>query len=501
MAQTTDSPSAAPHDRPDRLNDLRFADFLQEIVACFDPQLRHTYVNSAVELFTGLPARDFIGKTNRDLGMPKEQVDQWDRVLSEVFRSGKSSQLQFSFDTPGGTRLFHSTLTPQTNLHGEVTSVVTIARDVSASPLAGLTAGLFKAIIDSSDDAIISKTLDGMVTSWNRGAEMIFGYSQAEMLGRPLVILFPPERQHEEIFIQERLLQGDKVEHFETIRIRKNGEPVHVSVTISPIRDVDGKIIGASKVARDITERKRIEADLIAALAFAENANQAKSDFVSRMSHELRSPLNAVLGFAQLLQSGEPPPTELQEKNVGQILKAGWYLLGLIDEMLDLSKMETGHLSCVLEPVLLAEVLNDCLAMVEGHAQARGIRLHFPQNEDRWIATVDRTRFKQVFTNLLSNAIKYNRKGGTVQVRCEAAGQGRVCIRIADNGIGLRPDQLADIFKPFERLGQEEGSIEGTGIGLALSKGLVELMGGRIGVESVVDQGSVFWVELEAPIT
>jgi diguanylate cyclase (GGDEF)-like protein/PAS domain S-box-containing protein len=256
MSNAAESPAGAPQDPPEGLNDLRFADFLQEIVACFDPQLRHTYVNSAVELFTGLPARDFIGKTNRELGMPTEQVDQWDRVLSEVFRSGNSSQMQFTFDAPDGVRIFHSTLTPQTNLRGEVTSVVTIAREVGAGPLAGLTSGLYRAIVDSSDDAIISKTLDGTVTSWNRGAEQIFGYSQTEMMGQSLLILFPPERQQEELFIQERLLLGEKVEHFETVRIRKNGVPVHVSVTISPIRDADGKIVGASKVARDITPLK-----------------------------------------------------------------------------------------------------------------------------------------------------------------------------------------------------------------------------------------------------
>jgi diguanylate cyclase (GGDEF)-like protein/PAS domain S-box-containing protein len=271
MAGPTELPSAAPLDPREKLNDLRFADFLQEIVACFDPQLRHTYVNSAVELFTGLSSKDFIGKTNRELGMPKEQVDQWDRVLGEVFRSGKPSQLQFSFDTPGGTRLFHSTLTPQTNLLGVVTSVVTVARDVSVSPMAGLTAGLFKATIDASEDAIISKTLDGTVTSWNRGAEIVFGYSQAEMLGRSLLILFPLERQQEEVFILERLLHGEKVEHFDTIRIRKNGELVYVSVTISLIRDADGKIIGASKIARDITPLKREQERLQMALDTSSN--------------------------------------------------------------------------------------------------------------------------------------------------------------------------------------------------------------------------------------
>lgn len=256
----------------------------------------------------------------------------------------------------------------------------------------------------------------------------------------------------------------------------------------------------------NITERRRTEeallareVDLIDALAAAEDANQAKSDFLSHMSHELRSPLNAVLGFAQLLQSGTPPPTPPQEESVDEILKAGWYLLGLIDEILDLSLIEAGRLSCVLELVPLAEVLHDCQALVEGQASARGIRLSVAQPGDACIVIVDHTRLKQVFVNILSNAIKYNREGGTVQVHCETVGPGRICVRIEDSGSGLSPEQLGRIFQPFERLGQETGAIEGTGIGLALSKRLVELMGGCIGVNSVAGQGSVFWVELNAP--
>ncbi len=266
MSSNEDSTSRDLKDAPVRTNDFRFAHFLYEIVACFDPQLRHTYVNSAVEQLTGRPANEFIGKTNRELGMPEDKVEMWDLALDKAFRSGQPSTLQFTFAAPEGERLFLSQLLPQTDDRGRVVSVMTIARDANPSQLAGLTAEHFKAIIDSSDDAIIGKTLDGTVTSWNRGAQAIFGYSREEMIGRSLLILFPDERKDEERFIIERLLFGEKVDHFETVRIRKDGSPVHVSVTISPIRDADGVIIGASKVARDITPLKRQQERLQMAL-------------------------------------------------------------------------------------------------------------------------------------------------------------------------------------------------------------------------------------------
>ena len=216
------------------------------------------------------------------------------------------------------------------------------------------------------------------------------------------------------------------------------------------------------------------------------------------MSHELRSPLNAVLGFGQLLQTGTPPPTALQQESVNEILKAGWYLLGLIDEVLDLALIESGRLAFVLEPVPLVEVLDDCHAMVEGQAAQSGISLNFVSVDDTFRVFADRTRVQQVFINLLSNAIKYNRPGGTVDVHFAMVAQGRVRISVQDSGSGLSAPQMAKLFQPFERVGQEAGVIEGTGIGLALSKELVELMGGRIGVHSTPGQGSVFWVELDA---
>ncbi len=268
-------------------------------------------------------------------------------------------------------------------------------------------------------------------------------------------------------------------------------------------RDAQGRAVELVGTATDVTARKRIEAELTRALAAAEDANRAKSDFLSNMSHELRSPLNAMLGFAQLLQTGTPPPTPLQAESVHEILKAGWYLLGLIDEILDLALIESGRQAFVLESVPLAEVLDDCHAMVEGEAAQHGIQLRFAAIDGDLVVSVDRTRVKQVLINLLSNAVKYNRPRGTVTVGVAQGEQGDLRISVEDSGGGLSPEQVARLFQPFERLGQHAGVIAGTGIGLALSKRLVELMGGRIGVRSTVGQGSVFWIELattDAPL-
>ena len=224
-------------------------------------------------------------------------------------------------------------------------------------------------------------------------------------------------------------------------------------------------------------------------------ANLAKSEFLSSMSHELRTPLNAILGFAQLLEMDSPSPP--QEHSIGQILKAGWHLLALINEILDLSLIESGKLSLSLESVSLADVMLECQSMIEPQAQKRGIRLAFPHFDTPIFVKTDRTRIKQVLINLLSNAIKYNKVDGKVSVDCSTDHDGRVRISVSDTGAGLTPDNLNHLFQPFNRLGQEGLAEEGTGVGLGVCKRLTELMGGAIGVESTVGRGCVFWIDLD----
>ena len=247
---------------------------------------------------------------------------------------------------------------------------------------------------------------------------------------------------------------------------------------------------GASRTLRE----KAIE--LETAKAAAEKANLAKSDFLSSMSHELRSPLNAILGFAQLMESDSPLPTPTQKASIDQILHAGWFLLELINDILDLAVIESGRLSLSLEALSLREILIECQTMIEPQAQKRGISMTFPTFTEPCYVKADRTRLKQVLINLLSNAIKYNQTNGTVKVDCTQSRTGCMRISVKDTGVGLTQEMLAQLFQAFNRLGKEATGEEGTGIGLVVSKRLVELMQGQIGVESTVGTGSVFWIEL-----
>jgi len=248
-------------------------------------------------------------------------------------------------------------------------------------------------------------------------------------------------------------------------------------------------------------ERKHIEQALIGAKAEAEAANQAKSEFLLSMSHELRSPLNVILGFTQLIESGTPAPTPGQHKSIKQVLHAGWYLLDLINEVLELSTIESGNMRLSLQTVCLNELMNACQPMIQAQAQQRGLALAFSHHEQPCLVNADPTRTKQVLLNLLSNAVKYNRNGGRIDVRCSATAGQTVRVSVQDTGQGLSAEQLTQLFEPFNRLGQESGPTPGTGVGLVISKRLVELMGGRVGVDSTVGLGSTFWFELQGALT
>jgi PAS domain S-box-containing protein len=358
-----------------------------------------------------------------------------------------------------------------------------------------------RSLFESNIDAIMTTNPSGIITDVNKQMEALTGSTRDELIGAPFKNYFTdPERAEASINLA---LREKKVTNYElTVRAWDGTETV-VSYNATTFYDRDRKLQGVFAAARDVTELKRFErtlkennVELESAKQLAEKANLAKSEFLSSMSHELRSPLNAILGFAQLMESETPPPTTFQKQSIEQILQAGWHLLKLIDEILDLAKVESGQVTISPEPVSLTEVMLECQSMIEPQAQQHGIKLNFPRFDDPYFVRADRTRVKQVLINLLSNAIKYNLEQGTVDVKCAQSRPGYIRVSIRDSGAGLSTEQVAQLFQSFNRLGQEAGGVEGTGIGLVVSKRLVELMEGVIGVESTVGVGSVFWFEL-----
>ncbi|HWL91294.1 MAG TPA: PAS domain S-box protein [Actinomycetota bacterium] len=360
---------------------------------------------------------------------------------------------------------------------------------------------MLAAIVESSDDAITSLSLDGTFTSWNKGAERIYGYRAEEVVGRPMSMLVPAERRDDVPMFLERLANGESIEDYETGRQTKDGRTIDVSMTISPIKEADGRVIGGSTIARDVSERRKSEDERELAREAADRANRAKSEFLSRMSHELRTPMNAVLGFAQLLELDHLSPE--QQEATGEILKAGRHLLELIDEVLDIARIEAGRLRLSLEPVDAVAVAEESISLLTLQARQEGVTLSMEKKDtsDAVFVVADRQRLKQVMLNLISNGIKYNRQHGTVRVSIDSAdGGSRIRIDVTDSGRGIPAERIEQLFAPFERLGAEETGIEGTGLGLALTKPLAEAMGGALSVVSEAGKGSTFSVELASAV-
>ncbi len=346
----------------------------------------------------------------------------------------------------------------------------------------------YRDLIEQAADGIILSDRDANLIEVNRRACEMLGYTREELLGLNLADLIPAADLAAQPLGHKTLATGETMLQERNLR-RKDGAPIPVESTIKKL--VDGTV---QSIVRDITERKRSE-ELRKAKEVAEEANRAKSDFLSRMSHELRTPLNSILGFGQLLTLDNITPS--QAENVSQILKGGWHLLDLINEVLDISRVETGRLSLSPEPVLASTLLNECLQLSRVIADERQIIMSSPApGTTNVYVLADRQRLTQVILNLFANAIKYNRTGGSVSVSCTVNAAKTLRINVSDTGYGIPKEKMPRLFTPFDRLGAETSGVEGTGLGLALSKKLIEAMHGDIGAESVSNKGSTFWVEL-----
>ena len=369
---------------------------------------------------------------------------------------------------------------------------------------------LLESSVEHANDAILVTEAEPVdqpgprIIYVNKAFTTVTGYTEEEVIGKTPRILQGPGTSEESKAKIRRALKRWKPVRIEMLNYRKDGSEFWVELNIVPVANEKGWYTHWVSVQRDITARKLDDAVLLqtkheaeAAQAEAERANSAKSEFLSRMSHELRTPLNAILGFGQLLEIDAPTPR--QREKLSHIMQGGNHLLGLINEVLDISRIESGKLDLTLESVPVADVCNDAAALIQPLATQRNVRVgRCVGSASGAILRADRQRLNQVMLNLLSNAVKYNRPGGTVSITCEPAHADRLRLAVSDSGVGIAAEDLRKLFMPFERLGAERSGVEGTGIGLALSKRLVEAMDGEIGVESTPGSGSTFYLELPA---
>jgi PAS domain S-box-containing protein len=337
-------------------------------------------------------------------------------------------------------------------------------------------AALLAAIVASSDDAIVSKDLGGYVTSWNRAAERMFGYTADEMIGQHITRIIPDGRIDEEDYVLSRVRSGLSVDHFETMRRRKDGSMVDVSLTVSPVRNASGRIIGASKIARDITEQKQLRRAL-------EEASRAKDEFLATLSHELRTPLNTVLGYIQMLRSGSVPDRDFSRALdiVGRNAEA---LTQLVNDLLDTSRIVTGKVELTLRDCDLSQVLEEALATVAPMAISKGIGVQATIARPLLLRG-DPDRLRQVFWNLLANAVKFTPRGGHLRVTAAVESE-MVHVTIEDDGVGIAPEALQHVFNRFWQAAQNRssGGQSGLGLGLALVRNFVELHGGQVAAHS-----------------
>lgn len=491
-----------------RASNERANHILESITDLFyqlDREWRFTNVNGQTEVRLGIPREKLIGRVFWEVFPQMVDTALYQRFHQALETMEPAHFEVFSRIVPGAWFEAHA--------YPSKSGLTVYLREITERKRAERTSRLLASIVESSDDAIISKDLNGVISSWNRGAEHVFGYKADEVIGKPISILIPNELLDEENAILSRIRAGRSLDHYETVRLRKDGKLVDVSLTISPIKDESGRIVGASKIARDITEEKRgheekarlLERERLAREE-AEAANRLKDEFLATLSHELRNPLNVVIGYSEILRrSDDVTNTAFVSRAADVIRRNALAQSQLVSDLLDLSRLQTGKLAINHHPVSLQTIITDAIETVKTEAEAKQISLKLNASRDPFMIDGDPVRLGQIAWNLLNNAVKFTGPGGVITIALEARGTG-VQFAVEDTGQGIAPEFLPCVFEIFRQ--GDASSVRrqgGLGIGLALVKQLAELHGGLVHAESEgVGRGAKFsvWLplrEVEAP--
>ena len=467
-----------------------------------------TYLNSVAESLTGWTHRQAQGQplakvfriVNENTRAPVENPAT--KALREGVVIGLANHTML-IRKDGAECPIDDSAAPIRDEHGKVSGCVLIFRDVSVQRrteqerAAQLHAArLLASIVESSDDAIISKSLDGVIRSWNAAAQRLFGYTADEAIGKHISLIIPPERIAEEDHIIANLRAGQRLDHVETVRQRRDGGRLFVSLTVSPIKDDTGTVVGASKIARDITDRKRLEDDLRQLAASLSEADRRKDEFLATLAHELRNPLAPLSNMLAVLKRADVDgetlkrARETMDRQLAQLVR-------LVDDLLDLNRITHNRLELRQSQVALSSVIQQAVEASRPHADAAGHELMVSLPKEPLFTYADPARLAQVFDNLLNNSCKYTDPGGTIQVTAEQQGD-EVVVSVRDTGSGIPHDKLDTIFEMFSQVDRSpERSQGGLGIGLTLVRQLVEMHGGSVEAKSAgVGQGSEFVVRL-----
>jgi PAS domain S-box-containing protein len=446
--------------------------------------------NPAAERLFGYLADEMIGQSITRI-IPKDRLPEEDFVLSRVRAGSKVDHFETIRQRKDGSFVEISlTVSPVRDGEGRIVGASKIARETSERKMAERTALRLAAIVESSEDAIVGKDLNGVVQSWNAGAERIFGFTAQEAIGKPITIIIPEERIDEESDVLARIRAGVKVEHFETVRRRKDGQLIEVSLSVSPIRATNGEVIGASKIARDITQQKRLQIAI-------EEASRAKDEFFATLSHELRTPLNTVLGYTRMLQNGSVPQSDLT-RALEIIARNADTLTRLVNDLLDTSSIITGRLRLNPQACELSKIALDAIAGITPGTIAKEIQVTASVEPDVMVHG-DPDRLRQVMWNLLSNAVKFTPRQGSLEVSLTRE-RHSVRLTVQDTGVGIAPESLPYVFRRFWQADPTNRRAPGLGLGLTLARDIVELHGGRLEASSAgLGHGARFDIILPLP--